>query len=260
MNRGAGRQAIFFSAADGMRFESLLGNYSARHRVEVHALCLMTNHFHLLVRCPEGGLSAFMHDLSTRYARYANDQRGTDGPLFRGRFRSLLIDSDAYLAAVGRYIHRNAKDLPGVVDLVGYRWSSLRYYAGRSPAPQWLTMSVLSDGHPTGEDYARFVQSDAGTSSSVPWAVATALAERDDFAKEGDAYRLARCVATALLDVVPAHVRADIDRWLQFPTPRARAVALSRARGRAAEDDQFAAVARRALELCTGSTGSWDRL
>ena len=256
MNRGAARQPIFFTAADGERFEDLLGRCVARYGVEVHAHCLMTNHFHLLVRCPEGGLSDFMHDVSAQYARYANDRKGTDGPLFRGRFRSLLVDTDAYLSAVGRYIHRNPKDLPGEMDLVEYRWSSLRCYAGRSPAPDWLTTSVLSAPHGNSEAYLRFVCGDAGTAGPVRWAVATALAECDDGAVLVEGHRLARSVAAALLDVAPPPVRADIDRWLRFPTARARAVARSRARSRAAENDQFAAVTQRALELCVGTTGA----
>ena len=248
MNRGAARQRIFFDAGDGRKFESLIGLHAERHGVEVHAHCLMTNHFHLLLHCPDGGLSSFMHGLSASYARHANDRKGTDGPLFRGRFRSLLVDSEAYVATVGRYIHRNPTDLPGDVDLVAYRWSSLQYYAGRRPAPAWLTTSVLKAGFPLAADYVRFVEGDAGAAGSVRWAVATALAELDDAAF--DSSRAGRCLAAAMLDLAPPEVRADIDEWLRFPTPKARTVAVARARRRTADDEQFAAATRRALELC----------
>jgi REP element-mobilizing transposase RayT len=250
MNRGAARQPIFLSADDGRRFEALLGFNRERHGVEIHAHCLMTNHFHLLLRCPNGGLSDFMHDLAASYARHANDRKGTDGPLFRGRFRSLVVDSDAYLAAVGRYIHRNPKDLPGDVDLVDYRWSSLQYYAGRRPPPPWLTTSVLAAGHTNASAYVDYVTDETGSAGSVRWAVATALAEFDD--ADLDVSR-DRCVATAMLDLAPSALQAEIYEWLRFPTPEARTRARARARRRMADNPQLAAITRRALELCNAA-------
>jgi hypothetical protein len=196
-----------------------------------------------------------MHDVSAGYARHANDRKGTDGPLFRGRFRSLDVDSDAYLAAVGRYIHRNPKDLPGAVDLVGYRWSSLRYYAERRPAPDWLTTTVLAGGHASGSDYVRFVEGEAHAPGCVRWAVATALAELGDDAQL-DGARVDRSIAVAMLELASPPVRAEIDEWLRFPTPKARAVAQRRARRRAASSATVSAIVRRALELCEGTQGA----
>jgi putative transposase len=62
--------------------------------------------------------------------RHANDRIGRDGPLFRGRFHSILIVSDAQLVASVRSVHRNALDLDGVADVLLYRWSSHRSYLG----------------------------------------------------------------------------------------------------------------------------------
>ena len=136
MNRGAARQAVFHSATDGRTFEGLLGRAARRFGVEVHAYCLMTNHFHLLLHCPDGGVSDFMQFLGASYTRHLNDRLGRDGPIFRGRFRSLLIDSDRYLAAVGRYIHRNPLDIGPDTDLAQYRWSSFRHYCDPVDCPE----------------------------------------------------------------------------------------------------------------------------
>jgi putative transposase len=143
MNRGADHARIFFTKGDGEAFERLLAEGSERWGVEVHAYCLMPNHFHLLLHCPNAGLSRYMQRVATKYSLRINARVGGDGPLFRSRFRSILIDCPRYLAQAGRYIHRNPEDLSPPVDLVTYRWSSLRFYAGLATPPSWLHTSTL---------------------------------------------------------------------------------------------------------------------
>jgi REP element-mobilizing transposase RayT len=143
MNRGADRERIFFTKGDGEAFERLLAEGCERSSVEVHAYCLMPNHFHLLLHCPDGGLSKFMQRIATQYSRRINARVGGDGPLFRSRFRSILIDSPEYVGHVGRYIHLNPMELSPPVAIERYRWSSLRYYAGEAAPPPWLHTSTL---------------------------------------------------------------------------------------------------------------------
>ena len=159
MNRGADRERIFFSKGDGEAFEDLLAEASDRLDVEVHVYCLMPNHFHLLLHCPSGGLSAFMHLVGAGYSRRTNDRFGGDGPVFRSRFRSRLIDSPLYLAEVGRYIHLNPLELSLPSGLLGYRWSSLPIYAGITPSPAWLHTSTLMQF--CSGDYLTFLESAA---------------------------------------------------------------------------------------------------
>lgn len=135
MNRGAGGRGIFLTRRDGEAFERLLGQGVEESTVELHAYCLMPNHFHLLLHCPEGGLSRFMQRLTSRYSRYANARLGRDGGLFRGRFRSIAIGTPEQLINTSVYIHRNADDLAFVGPLHEYRWSSLRWYAGEAGPP-----------------------------------------------------------------------------------------------------------------------------
>jgi putative transposase len=143
MNRGMDRGRIFFTRGDGVAFEGLLADGSKLLGVEVHAYCLMPNHFHLLLHCPNGGLSKYMQRVGAKYARRINDRCGGDGSPFKSRFRSKLLDSPTYVAQVGRYIHRNPQELSPPVDPARYQWSSLRYYAGLAVPPSWLHTEVL---------------------------------------------------------------------------------------------------------------------
>lgn len=128
---------------DGEEFERLLAHGVAELGVEVHAYCLMLNHFHLLVHCPDGGLSVFMQRLMSRYTRYANARLGRDGALFRGRFRSKPIGSPEQIINTSVYIHRNPDDTARAGELHEYRWSSLRWYVDRGSPPSWLSRDVV---------------------------------------------------------------------------------------------------------------------
>ena len=144
--------------------------------MRVLAYCLMTNHYHLLVSCPEGGLSKFMHRVGSLYARHHNDRLGRDGPICRDRFRSLLIDSDEYLANAGRYIHRNPVDIRPQPALDEYPWSSYRHYVTDAPAPEWLSTSELLGPFTSAAGYRSVVESRL-SGIPVDWAVDTAILE-----------------------------------------------------------------------------------
>jgi REP element-mobilizing transposase RayT len=143
MNRGADRQDVFVHDRDYQRFEWLLGEATRTTGVEVHAYCLMSNHFHLLMHCREAGLSEAMHTLESRYARWFNDRYERDGPIFRSRFTSILVESDEQLLTVWRYIHRNPLAFLGKEALSAYRWSSLGPYLRRRPKAAWLCVDEV---------------------------------------------------------------------------------------------------------------------
>lgn len=138
MNRGVDRRSIFFHDSDRLEFGRLLGDIHERFGVRIHAYCLLDNHYHLVVHCPNGELSAAMQRHGSIYTRHVNDRVGRDGPIFRGRFRSRLITSTDYLANAVRYVHRNALDVQGVTAPDEYRWSSHRTYLGHRRRPEWL--------------------------------------------------------------------------------------------------------------------------
>jgi putative transposase len=98
----------------------------------------MGNHYHLLLRTPEGNLQRIMRHLNGVYTQYFNRTEGGDGPLFRGRYKAVLVDAEAHWLGLSRYIHRNPFDAGMVDDLSDYRWSSYRAYVGLEAAPEWL--------------------------------------------------------------------------------------------------------------------------
>lgn len=146
MNRGVDHQQVFFGDCDRLQFESLLTMVREEFAISTLAYCLMGNHFHLLVDVPHepGLLSEAMHRVFTIYVRRTNNRIGRDGPMFRSRFHSIPVETDRYLIAAARYIHRNPTDL-GVVDVSGYRWSSYGAYMGFRACPEFLALEQLLD-------------------------------------------------------------------------------------------------------------------
>jgi REP element-mobilizing transposase RayT len=144
MNRGLGRRVLFTVEEDRDAFLGLLTEIRLRWGIEIHAAALMTNHYHLLLRDPDGLLGRGMRHLNGVYTQSYNRRHGRDGPLMRGRFRARLVQSERYLAELVRYIHANPVDA-GLVDRArDYRWSSHRHYLDGQP-PEWLeTREVLA--------------------------------------------------------------------------------------------------------------------
>ncbi len=139
MNRGVDHQRVFFSDDDRIEFSRRLATIHQRHEIAVIAYCLMSNHYHLLVQVPEpGALSEAMQHVSSVFTRRTNDRLDRDGPVFRGRFHSIPVETDSYLLSAARYIHRNPLDLPDVTDLRRYPWSSYPAYLGSAAVPAFL--------------------------------------------------------------------------------------------------------------------------
>jgi putative transposase len=115
--------------------------------VRVAAFCLMPNHYHLLVTTPEANLSRFMRHIDGVYTQRFNRANGYDGQLFRGRYKSVLIDPnhESYILEVVRYIHRNPYKAGLEVAIGLYPWSSWEAYTSRLKKWQWVdSKSILS--------------------------------------------------------------------------------------------------------------------
>ena len=144
MHRGSRRQLIFEEDHDRRRFLHRLRETCERSNVVVHAFALMPNHYHLLLECPEGGLSLAMKYLNSVYAQDFNWRHSYDGHLFRGRFRSLLVDGDPYFVEVARYIHRNSVAASLATTPIDDPWNSHGFYLCPR-GPSWLmTERVLA--------------------------------------------------------------------------------------------------------------------
>lgn len=145
LSRGNGGQDIFHSDDDRHLFLGLLEELSERFDVEVYAYVLMNNHYHLLIKTIAANLSKAMQWFGTSFTRKFNLNNHTSGHLFQGRFKSIIVENDAYLLRLSCYIHRNPQRAGIVERLADYQWSSYRFYAYKKKPPDWLiTKNILN--------------------------------------------------------------------------------------------------------------------
>ncbi len=127
-NRGADRRDVFRNALDMLSFLSMLALACSEDGLRVHAFCLMTNHFHLLLEDPRGMLSRAMGRTTGTYARLFNDSRGSRGTghVFGDRFHCQLVDSAVYYDRLVSYILLNPArcEPPLAEDTFAYLGSS----------------------------------------------------------------------------------------------------------------------------------------
>lgn len=138
MNRGQNRRCIFVTDAHRELFLELLADIHKRYNVEVHAYCLMDNHYHLLLHTPQPNLSRVMQHLDGVYTQKFNLNTKRDGALFRGRFKSILIEAENYLLQLSRYIHLNPVTAKICDHPDAYKWSSFPAYLNQVEKPIWL--------------------------------------------------------------------------------------------------------------------------
>lgn len=169
-SRGNRRAAIFADGDDRRRMLDVIAQAMARYDAEVYAYCQMGNHYHLLLRTRRANLSRIMRHLNGEYARAYNLRHSLDGHLFQRRFHAVLVDSDAYLMEVCRYVELNPVRA-GLVTRAGeWVWSSFRANTGLAAAPEWLATAELhghvlrrdavtvEDRHAAAQAYARHVE------------------------------------------------------------------------------------------------------
>ena len=145
--RGNGRLAIFIDDSDRERFLAVLASVVARYHVLCHAYCLMGNHYHLLLETPEANLSRAMRQLNGIYSQGFNRCHRWSGHVFEGRFHAQVVDKEAYLRGVCRYIVLNPVRAGLVVHPCQWPWSSYAATAGEQSVPTFLSVDwVLALG------------------------------------------------------------------------------------------------------------------
>lgn len=144
INRGDRREDIFLGDEDRKLFVQTLGEVCAKTGWQIHAHCLMSNHFHLAVETPRANLVAGMRWFLGTYSARFNRRHKYFGHLFSGRYKSLLVDGSGtgHLRTVCDYVHLNpvrAKLLDPAAPLQAYPWSSWPdYLKPASRRPVWL--------------------------------------------------------------------------------------------------------------------------
>jgi putative transposase len=132
VQRGHNRQVVFVAVPDYLRYLDALAEFKTEFGIKVYAYCLMTNHVHLLVGLGEevSGLGRLMKRVAGRQTRYHNALEGRTGTLWKSRYKSSPVDSDAYLLACVRYIELNPVRARMVEAPEQYPWSSARHHLG----------------------------------------------------------------------------------------------------------------------------------
>ncbi|MDP7560094.1 MAG: transposase, partial [Planctomycetota bacterium] len=168
--RGNAKQDIFRTDEDRYAFQKKLGEVVKVYDWICHTSCLMGNHYHLLVETLKGNLSLGMQSLNSDYAMGFHDRNGTDGHLFKGRFESRLIEKEAYLLEVMRYIVNNPVQAGLVEHPKDWKWSSYRAIAGIEDAPEflmsdWVLGQFANDRKVAQALYQKFVEEGIGRES-----------------------------------------------------------------------------------------------
>ena len=171
--RGDRREDIFEDDEDRHMFLSTLEQAITQFNWICHAWCLMDNHYHLLVQTPDGNLSKGMRQLNGVYTQASNRRHQRVGHLFQGRYKAILVDSDAYLLELSRYVVLNPVRAGLVKKPADWAWSSYRASMGLEPSPRWLAADGLLAQFAkrrslAQQRYAQFVAE--GINAASPWA------------------------------------------------------------------------------------------
>jgi REP element-mobilizing transposase RayT len=187
-SRGHNRERIFSDRVDYDHFLELLSEMRERYRVRVYAYSLMGNHYHILIKTPEGNISRAIQWLNGSYGVWHAKRHERSGHLFGGRFKAILVEGSAWGLEVSVYIHMNcvatmAMELgktereaqkAGLAKhptseqverrlgkLREFKWSSYRAYAGYEKASAWLDIDGIrsrAGGEAAEEQEKRYVE------------------------------------------------------------------------------------------------------
>ncbi len=124
INRGVEKRKVFLDSADHVTFLKLIDELKPVNNFNIHAYCLMDNHYHLLMEIKIKNLSTIMQQLNYSYANYFNKKYTRVGHLWQGRFKSWTINDEYYFHTVKRYIEQNPVRAGIVKDVGIFPWAS----------------------------------------------------------------------------------------------------------------------------------------
>ncbi|MFM8900052.1 MAG: transposase [Burkholderiales bacterium] len=209
---GDRREPIYLSDDDREDWLAVLAQVCERFNWVVHAYCQMTNHYHLLVETVDGNLAQGMRQLNGEYTQRFNRRHGVVGHLFQGRYKAILVQKEAYLLELSRYVVLNPLRA-GMVELLDdWPWSSYPCVMGKQSCPAWLDEDwLLSQFGKTRETarkkYTAFVLAGRGLLSPLEQVRHQLLLGDDAFIEKHQA-STHQALSPALREVSKAHRRA----------------------------------------------------
>ena len=171
-SRGDGREEIYLADGDRRVFFDVLAEICVHCNWIIHAYCLMTNHYHLIIETPDANLAKGMRELNGVYTQRFNRVYNRVGHVFQGRYKAILAQKEAYLLELARYVVLNPVRARMVRTPGKYPWSSYRAMIGEEAAPvcletRWILASFGETEAEAVEGYTRFVAQGRGQPS--PW-------------------------------------------------------------------------------------------
>lgn len=137
-SKGRDGQVVFKDQDDRGVFLNVIENVVDRFGWLMHSYVLMNDHYHLVVEVPGANLSKGMRQLNGVYTQHVNRRHDQEGPIFQGRFKSVLIEKKNYLLPVCRHVVTNPSRNQDQQNFASYKWSSYRALAGQVKGPAFL--------------------------------------------------------------------------------------------------------------------------
>ncbi|WPJ97513.1 transposase [Coraliomargarita algicola] len=204
INRGNYQQDLFINEGAHRSFEKCLFEACKKCGWILEGFCVMTNHFHLVIRTPKGNLVYGMKWLQSTFANRYHKFRQVHGKLFQGRYKSLIVEEDTYLGALLHYVALNPVRA-GICDVEGlhnYRWSSYWYLRNPASRPEFLdptgalraagNLSDTAQGHRSYQAYLLWLSEDQTARKDMAfdkmcrgWALGTKEFKRELLQSEG---------------------------------------------------------------------------
>jgi putative transposase len=171
-SRGDRREPIVEDDVDRRAWVEVLGQTCDRFNWRVHAWCLMTNHYHVLVEMPDGNLSSGMRHLNGVWSQRFNRRHARVGHVFQGRFKAILVQRQGYLLELARYVVLNPVRAGMVARAGDYAWSSYKDTLAAAQGqgrgadhwlqPDWLLSQFGQERGQAAQAYVDFVRAGVG--------------------------------------------------------------------------------------------------
>ena len=171
MSRGNRKLSLYQDDEDYLAFLHSIKRTAKLYPFTVHSICLMTNHFHMIIETKDQELWKIMQRILHPYAMNFNRKYNFTGHLFEKRYRAKIIEDDGYLLEVSRYIHLNPVKAQMVQTPIEYGYSSYAKYAGDDTETKNRGILLLNElvdttrilsyfNDNSEEGYRRFVESE----------------------------------------------------------------------------------------------------